>query len=38
MQGVSPLLKMASPSPRDVDFSVSQKKCEEGGKMCLKCW
>lgn len=32
MQGGSPLLKIASPSPRDVDFSGSQKKCEEGGE------
>lgn len=38
MQGVSPLLKIASPSSPESDFSVVKKKCEEGGKMCLKCW
>ena len=38
MQGVSPPLKIASPSPRDVDFSGSRKRCKEGEKMCLKCW
>ncbi len=38
MQGVSPLLKIASPSSSQSDFSVVEKKCEEGGKMWLKCW
>lgn len=38
MQGGSPSIKIASPSPRDVDFSGSQKKSEEGEKMYLKCW
>lgn len=32
MQGVSPLLKIASPYPRDVDFSGSQKKMRGGRK------
>jgi len=32
MQGVSPPLKIASPSPRDVDFSGSRKRCKEGEK------
>lgn len=38
MQGVSPLLKIASPSSSESDFSVVEKKCEEGGKMWLKYW
>ena len=38
MQGVSPLLKIASPSSSESGFSVVEKKCEEGGKMLLKYW
>ena len=30
MQGVSPPLKIASPYPRDIDFSGSQKKMRGG--------
>ena len=36
MQGASPSIKIASPYPRDVDFSGSQKKCEEGGENAPK--
>lgn len=32
MQGGSPSIKIASPSPRDVDFSGSQKKMRGGRK------
>ena len=38
MQGVSPLLKIASPWSRKVDFSVVGKISEEGRKKCLKYW
>nr|DAQ59908.1 MAG TPA: hypothetical protein [Caudoviricetes sp.] len=38
MQGGSPSIKIASPSSSESDFSVVEKKCEEGGKMWLKSW
>jgi len=38
MQGVSHPLKIASPSSSQSDFSVVEKKYEEGGKIWLKCW
>lgn len=36
MQGVSSLLKITSPSSSESDFSVVEKKCEEGGKNVAK--
>nr|DAP58583.1 MAG TPA: Interferon-inducible protein [Caudoviricetes sp.] len=38
MQGAFPSTKIASPSSSESDFSVVEKKCEEGEKIRLKCW
>lgn len=38
MQGAFPSTKIASPSSSESDFSVVEKKCDEGEKIRLKCW